>query len=248
MKLKKYDAGQSMCLDYTYTCNSSAFLSLKYQIMTSNEYNNIATMKDYKIRLERTNERREVENLIREAFWNAYRPGCLEHYVMHCLKNDNAFIPELNFVMTIDGQLVGQMMCMQAKISKDDGGVLPIMTLGPIGIHPDFKRQGYGKALLDYTLARATEMGFGAVCFEGNIDFYGKSGFTFASEYVIRYHGRPEGEDASFFLCKELKKEYLDGVTGEYATPAGYYVNEAEKFDKQFPSKEKLRLPGQLFG
>lgn len=46
MKLKKYDAGQSMCLDYTYTCNSSAFLSLKYQIMTSNEYNNIATMKD----------------------------------------------------------------------------------------------------------------------------------------------------------------------------------------------------------
>lgn len=123
------------------------------------------------------------------------------------------------------------------------------MTLGPIGIHPDYKRQGYGKALLDYTLEKATEMGFGAVCFEGNIDFYGKSGFTSASSFGIRYHGLPEGEDASFFLCKELKTGYLDGIKGEYATPQGYFVDEteAEEFDKLFPIKEKKVLPGQLF-
>ena len=123
------------------------------------------------------------------------------------------------------------------------------MTLGPIGIHPDYKRQGYGKALLDYTLEKATEMGFGAVCFEGNIDFYGKSGFTYASSFGIRYHGLPEGEDASFFLCKELKTGYLNGIKGEYATPQGYFVDEteAEEFDKLFPIKEKKVLPGQLF-
>lgn len=123
------------------------------------------------------------------------------------------------------------------------------MTLGPIGIHPDYKRQGYGKALLDYTLEKATEMGFGAVCFEGNIDFYGKSGFTYASSFGIRYHGLPEGEDASFFLCKELKTGYLDGIKGEYATPQGYFVDEteAEEFDKLFSIKEKKVLPGQLF-
>ncbi|MDD6843620.1 MAG: GNAT family N-acetyltransferase [Prevotellaceae bacterium] len=123
------------------------------------------------------------------------------------------------------------------------------MTLGPISIHPDYKRQGYGKALLDYTLEKATEMGFGAVCFEGNIDFYGKSGFTYASSFGIRYHGLPEGEDASFFLCKELKTGYLDGIKGEYATPQGYFVDEteAEEFDKLFPIKEKKVLPGQLF-
>lgn len=123
------------------------------------------------------------------------------------------------------------------------------MTLGPIGIHPDYKRQGYGKALLDYTLEKATEMGFGAVCCEGNIDFYGKSGFTYASSFGIRYHGLPEGEDASFFLCKELKTGYLDGIKGEYATPQGYFVDEteAEEFDKLFPIKEKKVLPGQLF-
>ncbi len=206
-------------------------------------------MKQYKIRLERKEEQREVENLIRESFWNVYRPGCLEHYVMHCLRDDKDFIPELNFVMELDGQLIGQSMCMKACIVKDDGAELPIMTLGPIGILPEYKRQGYGKAILDYSLAKAAEMGFGAVCFEGNIDFYGKSGFTYASEFGIRYHGLPEGEDASFFLCKELKKGYLEGVTGEYATPKGYFVDEteAEEFDRQFPEKEKLVLPGQIF-
>ena len=87
------------------------------------------------------------------------------------------------------------------------------------------------------------------LCFEGNIGFYGKSGFTYASTYGIRYHGLPEGEDASFFLCKELVPGYLNGITGEYATPSGYFVDEgeAEEFDKHFPPKEKLKLPGQLW-
>lgn len=206
-------------------------------------------MKDYTIRLEHEHEQHAVENLVREAFWNVYRPGCLEHYVMHCLRKDKNFIPELNFVMTVGDELIGQAMCMKAIINKDDGTELPIMTLGPIGILPEFKRQGYGKALLDYTLQKATEMGFGAICFEGNIDFYGKSGFRFASHYGIRYHGLPEGEDASFFLCKELIPGFLDNVTGEYSTPQGYFVDEvkAEEFDKQFPEKEKLVLPGQLW-
>lgn len=201
------------------------------------------------IRLEKKEEYREVENLVRESFWNVYRPGCLEHYVLNQLRTDEAFVPELDFVMEKDGKLIGQNMFMRAKIQADDGRDIPIMTMGPIGIAPEFKRQGYGKILLDYSLEKAAELGAGALCFEGNIDFYGKSGFTFASEFGIRYHGLPEGEDASFFLCKELIPGYLDGVTGEYATPQGYFVDEAEaeNFDKQFPHKEKLKLPGQLF-
>ena len=204
---------------------------------------------NYIIRHERESEYRDVENLVRESFWNVYRPGCLEHYVLHCLRDDPAFIPELDFVMEADGKLIGQCIYMRASIKADDGRIIPILTMGPIGIHPDFKRQGYGKVLLDYSLEKATEMGFGAICFEGNIGFYGKSSFTYASEFGIRYHGLPEGEDASFFLCKELIPGYLDGITGEYATPAGYFVDEqeCEEFDKTFPPKEKLRLPGQLW-
>lgn len=201
------------------------------------------------IRLEKQEEYREVENMVRESFWNVYRPGCLEHYVLNQLRNDPAFIQELDFVMEEEGKLIGQNMFMRATIKADDGRGIPIMTMGPICITPERKRKGYGKILLDYSLEKAKELGCGAVCFEGNIDFYGKSGFTQASTFGIRYHGLPEGEDASFFLCKELIPGYLDGITGEYATPQGYFVDEAETemFDQAFPVKEKLKLPGQIF-
>lgn len=204
---------------------------------------------DYIIRLEKKEEYREVENLVRQSFWNVYRPGCLEHYVLNQLRNDAAFVGELDFVMEKDGELIGQNIFVKAEIKADDGRSIPIMTMGPICIAPKFKRQGYGKILLDYSLEKAAEMGAGAVCFEGNIDFYGKSGFQYARTFGIRYHGLPDGADDSFFLCKELKKGYLDGVTGEYATPSGYFVDQAEadEFDKQFPPKEKLKLPGQIF-
>ena len=204
---------------------------------------------DYIIRLERKEEYREVENLVREAFWNVYRPGCLEHYALNQLRNDPGFVPELDFVIQKDGKIIGQNMFMRAVIKADDGRDIPIMTMGPICIRNEFKRKGYGKILLDYSLQKAAEFGCGALCFEGNIDFYGKSGFTYASQYGIRYHGLPEGEDASFFLCKELIPGYLDGITGEYATPQGYFVDEAaaEEFDKTFPPKQKQKLPGQIF-
>lgn len=201
------------------------------------------------IRLEKKEEYHEVEKMVRESFWNVYRPGCLEHYVLNQLRNDPAFVKELDFVMEKDGRLIGQNMFMRANIKADDGRDIPIMAMGPICITPELKRKGYGKILLDYSLEKAKELGCGAVCFEGNIDFYGKSGFTTADKFGIRYHGLPEGEDAPFFLCKELIPGYLDGITGEYAPPQGYFVDEAEAeaFDKEFPPKEKLKLPGQLF-
>ena len=202
-----------------------------------------------KIRLEKPEEYRVVENLVRESFWNVYRTGCLEHYVLNQLRKDPAFVPELDLVMELDGKLIGQNTFMRAVIAADDGRSIPIMTMGPICITPELKRKGYGKILLDASLEKAAQLGCGAVCFEGNIDFYGKSGFRPASEFGIRYHGLPEGEDASFFLCKELIPGYFNGITGEYATPEGYFVDEqeAEVFDQQFSVKEKKKLPGQIF-
>jgi len=200
------------------------------------------------IRLERKEEHREVETLVREAFWNVYRPGCLEHYVLNQLRNDPGFVPELDFVLEKDGKVIGQNMFMRSVIKADNGREIPILSMGPICIAPELQRQGYGKYLLDYSLEKAAQLGYGALCFEGNIRFYGKSGFTYAREFGIRYHDLPEGADDSFFLCKELIPGYLDGITGEYAPPKGYFVDEAaaEAFDKTFPYKEKLKLPGQL--
>ena len=201
------------------------------------------------IRPETEAEFRAVENLVREAFWNVYRPGCLEHYVIHVLRDDPAFVKELDFVMELDGELIGQNLFMKTHIDADDGKTVEVLTMGPIGIAPERKRQGYGKKLLDYSLEKAKALGFGAVLFEGNIGFYGKSGFDYARNFGIRYHDLEEGEDDSFFLCRELIPGYLKDVTGVYQTPQGYYVDDddVEEFDKGFPPKEKLKLPGQLF-
>ena len=132
-------------------------------------------MENLTIRNEKKEDRCEVENLIRESFWNVYRPGCLEHFVIHKLRDDEAFVPELDFVMELDGKLIGQNMFMKANIKADDGRDIPIMTMGPICIAPQLKRKGFGKILLDYSLEKAKEYGCKAVCFEGNIDFYGKA-------------------------------------------------------------------------
>ena len=203
------------------------------------------------IRQETPDDYRAVETLVRESFWNVYRPGCYEHYVLHCLRDDPAFVRELDLVMEKDGRIIGQNMFMRAVIRADDGREIPIFTMGPICIANDLKRQGHGKILLDCSLEKAAELGCGALCFEGNIGFYGKSGFTYASRFGIRYHDLPEGADASFFLCRELIPGYLDGVTGVYGPPEGYFAAEKdpegfERYDAAFPPMEKKKLPGQL--
>ena len=201
------------------------------------------------IRRETKDDYRKTEDLTREAFWNVYRPGCMEHYVLHCYREDPAFVPELDFVMELDGRLIGQVMYVRSEIQGSDGRRVPIMTFGPIGIAPEYKRQGYGKRLLDYSMEKAKEMGAGALAITGNILFYGKSGFVPAKTVGVRYAEDPEAE---YFLIKELVPGFLDGITGTYRDPEGYFVCEKDPegfaaFEAAFPAKEKLKLPGQLF-
>lgn len=203
------------------------------------------------IRLERESDFRNVENLTREAFWNIYRPGCTEHYVLHCYRSNPDFIPELDFVMETDGVLMGHVMFSKAQILADDGRIIPILTFGPISIAPDYKRKGYGLSLLKYALGKAKEMGFGAIFMEGNIDFYKHAGFVLASSLNIHYHAEPRESQVPYFLGQELQEGYLAEIEGTYHSPKGYYVAEDnpqgfEAFEAQFPQKEKKVLPGQL--
>ena len=201
------------------------------------------------IRLEKEADHRNTENLTREAFWNVYRPGCMEHYVLHCYRNDPAFVPDLDFVMELDGEMIGQVIYVRSEIACDDGRSVPIMTFGPIGIAPAYKRQGYGKRLLEYSMEKAREMGAGALAITGNILFYGKSGFVPAKTKGVRYADDPE---ADYFLIKELRTGFLDGISGTYKDPEGYFVCQKdpeafEAFEATFPPKEKKKLSGQLF-
>ncbi len=157
------------------------------------------------IRREAPADYRTVEELVRESFWNVYHPGCTEHYVLHRYRNEPDFVPELDLVLEKDGEIIGQVIYVKSKIDLADGSTLPVMTFGPIGIAPQYKRQGYGKLLLDHSMEIAAKMDAGALCITGNILFYGKSGFAPASQFGVRYaDADPADAVVPYFLAKEL--------------------------------------------
>lgn len=204
-----------------------------------------------KIRLELPDDYRRVEELTREAFWNFYRPGCTEHFVLNQYRSNPDFIPELDFVMEEDGRIIGHVMFAKAFIQKDDGCKVDAWTLGPISIHPDYQRKGYGLQLLRYALDKAKALGVAVVCLEGNIDFYKHAGFVVASSLGIHYHGEPKESEVPYFLAQELLPGYLDGIEGTYHTPQGYFVaderpEEFAAYEASFSTKEKHLVPGQL--
>ena len=203
------------------------------------------------IRLEQPQDYREVENLTREAFWNVYRPGCTEHFVLNQYRTGPDFIPELDFVMEEDGNIIGHVMFSKAEIVLDDGTTFPSWTFGPISIHPDYKRNGYGLKLLNYALEKAKAMGIGLLCMEGNIDFYRHAGFDLASKMKIHYHDEPRDSEVPYFLAQELIPGYWGGREGTYSPPKGYFVADEnpeafEAYEATFPKKAKMYNEGQL--
>lgn len=220
---------------------------------------------DFTIRPERPEDYRAAECLTREAFWNVYRPGCQEHFVLHCFRNHPEYIPELAFVMEKGDELIGHIMFVRTTLSpiaNETDEQLSMATFGPISIAPAYQRKGYGLRLLQYALERAREMGIGAVCMEGNIDFYKHAGFQVASRLGIHYHGEPLDAEVPYFLAQELIPGYLSSPTLRgrrreslsllYTPPQGYFaaIDQPEAFaayEATFPPKEKKVLPTQLF-
>ena len=213
------------------------------------------------IRTETPKDYREVENLTREAFWNVYRPGCTEHFVLNQYRTNPDFIPELDFVMEegdgehqSSGKIIGHVMFSKAELVLDDGRRVPSWTFGPISIHPNYKRNGYGLKLLQYALEKARERGIGFICMEGNIEFYKHAGFDLASKQNIHYHAEPKDAEVPYFLAQELLPNWLrnNGVTeATYCPPKGYFVADEkpeafEAYEAAFPKKEKKLQGGQL--
>lgn len=203
------------------------------------------------IRIEQPSDWREVENLTREAFWNVYRPGCTEHYVLNQYRTNPDFIPELSLVMEEDGRIIGHVMFSKAEITLTDGSSFPSWTFGPISIHPDYKRKGYGLRLLRFALEKARGMGIGLLSMEGNIEFYKHAGFDLASKLRIHYHDEPADAEVPYFLAQELIPGYWGDREGTYCPPKGYFVadedpNAFEAYERSFPAKVFEFNAGQL--
>ena len=202
----------------------------------------------WKIRLEHPEDYQEVETMTRDAFWNKYRPGCMEHYVLHAFRDRPEFVTALDYVVEDQGQIVGHIMYVETVLELDGGGTLPILVFGPVSVRPERQGEGIGSQLIRYSMEQAARMGYGAVAITGNPGYYSRFGFEPGTAWGIYYGDVPREQETPFFMVRELRTGYLHGVQGTYHDPEGYLVSQeaVEEFDRLFPWKEKLRLPGQL--
>ena len=199
-----------------------------------------------KIRQETPADFAEVENVVREAFWNVYCPGCSDHYLVHLMRDCKAFVPELALVVEHDGKIIGYVANLRSYIDGDDGKRYDVLSLGPIAVLPEYQRTGIGAALIAKVKEVAKDMGFRAILLCGNPAFYTKQGFAAAEQYGIR---NSENMYADALHICGLYDNALDGISGRYYEDEIYNVDEAavRKFDQRFPHKEAIEgTPTQL--
>ncbi|MGD1815572.1 MAG: GNAT family N-acetyltransferase [Pleomorphochaeta sp.] len=204
---------------------------------------------NYKIRCEEKDDYYAVENLTREAFFNVYKPGCDEHYVLHKFRNNPDFIKELSLVVCDLDKIIAHIMYCKTKIIDLDKSFKEVLMFGPVSVLPEYQAKGIGSMLINYSLDKAKDLGYKAVAITGNPKFYTKLGFELCCSFNIFYEDINNNDLIPFFLVKELEKDYLSFKKGVLIEPKDYQVDkdEVDKFDLNFPYKEKLKLDTQIF-
>jgi len=196
------------------------------------------------IRNEEKKDYRNVEELIREAFWNLYVPGCNEHFVLHNLRNSRDFIPELDFIAEKEGQIVGQIAYSRGIIKYEQGEEKGIISFGPVSVLPAFQTQSIGSTLINHTINLARDMGYPAICIYGDPRYYSRFGFRCAEKYDIK---TSDDKFAVALLVLELKQGVLKNIPGKFIESAAFAVDENEfaQYDATFPFKEKTENDSQ---
>ena len=137
------------------------------------------------IRHEEEKDYRIVEEITREAFWNLYFPGAVEHLLVHNIRKHPDYIQELSYVIELDNQIIGSIFYTKAKVINKEGVAYPIITFGPVSISPAYHRQGFGRMLIEHSLAEAKRLGFNAIILCGFTYHYHPYGFVGTKKYNI---------------------------------------------------------------
>ena len=196
------------------------------------------------IRNETEKDYKTVEEITRNAFYIIYVPGCMEHYLVHIMRDHEDFIKELDFVIELDGKVIGNIMYTKAKLVDEAGEEKEILTFGPISILPEYQRMGYGKQLMEHSFQKARQMGYDVVVIFGDPGNYVSRGFKSSSRYHICL---PDGSYPTAMLAKELKENALDGRKWMYYDSPVMQVDEKEAaaYDDSLEKMEKKVLPCQ---
>lgn len=198
------------------------------------------------IRLERRTDYKEVEFLVRESFWNVYRPGCYEHFIIHNLRHDPSFIPQLDYIIEEDNKIIAQIAYSTNDITVDGEKTEKVVTLGPVCVHPDYQGKGYGTEIIEFTLKKAKQMNIPYVFTVGDENYYKRFGFVEASKYCIQFNDITE--QTPFFMIKVLDEEKIEKFNATYLDNECFKVDkkELESFDNKFPPKKKEKREGHL--
>jgi Predicted acetyltransferase len=192
----------------------------------------------FKIRNEEETDYKKVEEITRKSFWNLYIPGCNEHYLVHVMRSHKDFLPELDLVIEVDNQIIGNVMYTKAKLVDESGEEKDILTFGPVCILPEYQREGYGKKLLEYSFEQALALGYDVIVIFGNPDNYVSRGFKSCKKYNVCLEN---GTYPSAMMVKELKPDVLDGRRWVYYQSPVFEIDEQEAlaFDKGLEPMEK---------
>ena len=193
------------------------------------------------IRNETEKDYKTVEEITRKAFYNIYVPGCMEHYLVHIMRDHEDFIKELDFVIELDGKVIGNIMYTKAKLVDEAGEEKEILTFGPVSILPEYQRMGYGKQLMEHSFQKARQMGYDVVVIFGDPGNYVSRGFKSSSRYHICL---PDGSYPTAMLAKELRENTLDGRKWMYYDSPVMQVDEkeAKDYDDSLEKMEKKVL------
>lgn len=196
------------------------------------------------IRNETPADYRAVEELTREAFWNVYKEGADEHYYLTLLRKDPAFVPELDLLLEENGVLIAHVAYTESTLTDEDGNAKTILSFGPLSVHPDYQRKGYGKQLLEASFEIAAEMGYEAVVIFGNPENYVPRGFLSCRKSRVHM---PDGLYPTALLVKELKPGALSGKSWTYTEniKVHWEPEDVDGFDRTFPEKKKEWRPTQ---
>lgn len=196
------------------------------------------------IRNEKESDHRIVEELTRKAFYNLYIPGCVEHYLVHHMRGHEDFIPELDFVAELDGQIIGNIMYTKAKLTDEQGVKKDILTFGPVCIAPEHQRKGFGKALMEHSFQSAAELGYDVIVILGSPANYVGVGFKSGKKYNVCFEN---GKFPSALMVKELKEGVLDGRRWfyTYSPVMDLDAQEVQNYDSALEPLEKKYLPSQ---